>query len=96
MKHHDDLGNAKQIPSILPDYIPPFIGTVNRENIPCDFEYMLIIAYIPKGICIVGPQLGKIPSLKNNEFNLSDRNEWNKSAEMKRVAEEEQQSRIQR
>jgi hypothetical protein len=25
-KHHDDLANAKQIPSILPNYIPPLDG----------------------------------------------------------------------
>jgi hypothetical protein len=33
----------------------------------------LITAYILKGICIVGTQLGQIPSLKNNDFNLGDR-----------------------
>jgi hypothetical protein len=46
---------------------------VNRDNIPWDFEYMLITAYIPKGIRVVGTQLGHIPTLKNNEFNLGDR-----------------------
>jgi hypothetical protein len=53
-KHHDDLANAKQIPSILPDYIPPLAGTVNHDNIPWDFEYTLITTYIPKGIRIEG------------------------------------------
>jgi hypothetical protein len=75
-KHHDDLANAKQIPSILPDYIPPLAGVVNRDNIPWDYEYTLITAYIPKGIRVVGSQLGQIPSLKNNDFNLGDRKNY--------------------
>jgi hypothetical protein len=33
-KHRDDLDNAKQIPSILPNYMPPLAGTVNHNNIP--------------------------------------------------------------
>jgi hypothetical protein len=32
--------------------------------------------YIPKGIHVVGPQLGHIPALKNNEFNLGDRKNY--------------------
>jgi hypothetical protein len=75
-KHRDDLANAKQIPSVLPDYIPPLAGMVNRDSIPRDFEYMLITAYIPKGIRVVGPQLGQIPALKNNDFNLGDRKNY--------------------
>jgi hypothetical protein len=54
---HDDLANAKKIPSVLLEYIPPLAGTVNHDNIPHEFEYMLIIVYIPKGIRVVGPQL---------------------------------------
>jgi hypothetical protein len=69
-KHRDDLANAKQIPSILPDYIPPLAGAVNHDNIPWDYEYTLITAYIPKGIHVVGSQLGQIPSLKNNDLTL--------------------------
>jgi hypothetical protein len=52
-KHHGDLANAKQILSILPKYIPPLAGVVNCDNIPEDFEYVVFIAYILKGICIV-------------------------------------------
>ena len=37
---------------------------------------MLIIVYVPKGICVVGPQLGQIPAQKNNNFNLSDRKNY--------------------
>jgi hypothetical protein len=36
----------------------------------------LITAYILKGICIVGSQLGQIPLLKNNDFNLGDRKNY--------------------
>jgi hypothetical protein len=75
-KHRDDLANAKQIPSVLPEYIPPLAGAVNHDSIPRDFEYTLITAYIPKGIHIVGPQLGHIPALKNNDFNLRDRKNY--------------------
>jgi hypothetical protein len=60
----------------LPKYIPPLTGTVNHDNIPWYFEYTLIIAYILKGICIVGPQLGHIPVLKNNDFNLGDKKNY--------------------
>jgi hypothetical protein len=53
-KHCDDLANAKQIPSVLPDYIPPLAGTINRDSVPRDFEYTLITAYLLKGIHTVG------------------------------------------
>jgi hypothetical protein len=32
-KHRDDLANVKQIPSVLPDYIPPLAGMVNRMTV---------------------------------------------------------------
>jgi hypothetical protein len=76
IKHCDDLANAKQIPSVLPKYILPLASVVNRDSIPCEFEYTLITAYIPKGIRVVGPPLGHIPSLKNNNFNLRDRKNY--------------------
>jgi hypothetical protein len=49
---------------------------VNRDSVPRDFEYMLITAYLPKGIRAVGPQLGLIPALKINDFNLGDRKNY--------------------
>jgi hypothetical protein len=52
-KHKDDLSNAKLIPTILPDDIPPLVGTVNRDSVPRDFKYTIVTAYLPKGICIV-------------------------------------------
>jgi hypothetical protein len=60
----------------LSEYIPPLVGAVNHDSIPRDFEYTLITVYILKGIRIVGPQLGHIPDLKNNEFNLGDRKNY--------------------
>jgi hypothetical protein len=57
-KHCDDLVNAKLIPSILPDYILPLAGAVSHDSVPRDFDYTLITAYLPKGICAVGLQLG--------------------------------------
>jgi hypothetical protein len=33
-KHQDDLANVKKISSILPEYIPPFVGIINCDNIP--------------------------------------------------------------
>jgi hypothetical protein len=75
-KHRGDLANAKRIPSILPNYIPPLVGAVNRDSIPHDYEYTLITAYILKGIRVVGSQLGQIPLLKNNDFNLDDRKKY--------------------
>jgi hypothetical protein len=75
-KHHDDLANAKKIASLLPDYILPLAGTVSHDSIPCDFKYTLISAYLPKGICAVGTQLGLILALKISDLNLGDRNNY--------------------
>jgi hypothetical protein len=36
----------------------------------------MFTVYIPKGIHIVGSQLGQIPLLKNNDFNLGDRKNY--------------------
>jgi hypothetical protein len=75
-KHRDDLANAKLIPSIFLDYIPPLGCAVSRDIIPRDFEYTLITSYLPKGIHTVGTQLGMIPDLKINDFNLGDRKNY--------------------
>jgi hypothetical protein len=53
MKHRDDIMNAKLIPSILLVYIPPLSGAVNRDSLPRDFEYVLVTAYLLKGVHIV-------------------------------------------
>jgi hypothetical protein len=44
-KHKDDTANAKLVPTILPAYIPPLSGEINRDSVPRDFEYTLVIAY---------------------------------------------------
>jgi hypothetical protein len=49
-KHHDYLVNAKLIPSILPNYIPPMSSVVSCDSVPRDFDYTVITAYLPKGI----------------------------------------------
>jgi hypothetical protein len=75
-KHRSDLANAKQIPSILCEYIFPLDDVVNHGSIPHDFEYSVFTTYIPKGICIVGSHLGQIPLLKHNDFNLGNRKNY--------------------
>jgi hypothetical protein len=76
-KHRDDLANAKLIPSILPTYIPPLSGTVNRDSVPRDFEYTLVTTYLPKGIRAVRADQDKIAALKFSDFNLGDRKVYN-------------------
>jgi hypothetical protein len=75
-KHHDNLANAKQIPSVLPNYIPPLAGAVSHDNVSRYFEFTLIMAYLSKGIRVVGPQLGLISALKISDFNLNDRKNY--------------------
>jgi hypothetical protein len=71
-KHRDDLENAKLIPSILPDYIPPLAGVVNNDSVSRDFDYTLVSAYLPNGIHTSKPQPDKIMTLKINDFNIRD------------------------
>jgi hypothetical protein len=49
-KHRYDLTNAKLIPTILPDYIPPLADATSRESVLRDFDYTMVTAYLPKGI----------------------------------------------
>jgi hypothetical protein len=72
-KHKDDLENVKLIPTILPDYILPLAGAVNRDSVLRDLEYTIITAYLPKGIRSVRVNQDKIAALKFNDFNLGDR-----------------------
>jgi hypothetical protein len=76
-KHRDAIVNAKLILSILPAYIPPLSGVINRDSVPKDFEYALITTYLPKGIHTVFVDQEKIAELKFSDFNLSDRNFYN-------------------
>jgi hypothetical protein len=72
-KHKDDLANEKLIPTIFPDYIPPLASVVNRDSVPRYFEYTIVIAYLPKGICAIRVDQDKIAALKFSDFNLIDR-----------------------
>jgi hypothetical protein len=49
-KHRDDLENMKLILTILLDYIPPLAGIVSRDSVSRDFDYTMVITYLPKGI----------------------------------------------
>jgi hypothetical protein len=71
-KNRDDLANAKLIPTILPNYIPPLADAVSRDSVPRDFEYTMVTAYLPKGIHTVRVQQDNVTMLKFNEFNLGD------------------------
>jgi hypothetical protein len=68
--------NVKLIPSILPDYIPPLTSVVSRDSVSREFNYTVIIAYLPKGIQAVRPQLERIPTLKISDYNLGYRKSY--------------------
>jgi hypothetical protein len=53
------------------------VGAVNRDNVPRDFEYALVTAYLPKGVCAVRTDQDKIAALKFSDFNLGDRKAYN-------------------
>jgi hypothetical protein len=82
-KHRDDLANAKLIPTILPEYIPPLDGTVNRDSVLRYFEYTLVTEYLPKGIHVVRTDQDKIAALNFSDFNLGDRKVYNMLAPYK-------------
>jgi hypothetical protein len=71
-KHKDDMANAKLVPSILPAYIPPLSGAINRDSVPRDFEYTLVTAYLLKGVHTVHIDHDKVTTLKFSDFNLRD------------------------
>jgi hypothetical protein len=67
-KHRDDLANAKLIPTILLNYIPPLADAVSHDSVPRDFDYTLVTTYLPKGICAVRTQQDNIMTLKFSDF----------------------------
>jgi hypothetical protein len=71
-KHRDDLENVKLILTILPNYILPLADAVSHDSVPRYFEYTMVTAYLPKGICAIQAQQDKVATLKFNEFNLGD------------------------
>jgi hypothetical protein len=77
------MANVRLVPSILPAYIPPLSGAINRDNVPRDFEYTLVTAYLPKGVRAVHADQDKIAALKFSDFNLGDRKVYNTLAPYK-------------
>jgi hypothetical protein len=82
-KHKDDIENAKLILHILPVYIPPLSRKINRDSVPRDFEYTLIIVYLPTGVCTVRADQDKLAPLKFNDFDLGDRKTYSMLASHK-------------
>jgi hypothetical protein len=60
------------VPSILPAYMPPLSGEINRDIVPRDFEYTLVTAYLPKGVRTYCVDQDKVTTLKFFDFNLGD------------------------
>jgi hypothetical protein len=82
-KNKEDIANIKLVPSILPAYIHPLSGEINRDNVPRDFEYTLVTAYLPKGVCTYHADQDKVTTLKFCDFNLGDRKVYNMLAPYK-------------
>jgi hypothetical protein len=82
-KHKDDLENAKLIPTILTDYIPPMAGVVRSDSVIRYFEYTMVTAYLSKGICAVRSQQDKIAALKFSDLNLENRKKYSMLAPYK-------------
>ena len=71
-KHADDIANANLVLSILPAYVTPLSGDINRDNVPRDFEYTLVTTYLPKGVCTYCTDQDKVTTLKFCDINLGD------------------------
>jgi hypothetical protein len=67
----------KMIPSILPKYIPPLSGIVNRDTIPRDFDYAVVTTYLPKGVHTIHADQEKLTTMKLSDFNLGYRKVYN-------------------
>jgi hypothetical protein len=61
------------IPINLPKYIPPLGRPVNRDFVPRDFDYVVVTAYLLKGVRAVHVNQEKLTTLKFSDFNLVDR-----------------------
>jgi hypothetical protein len=55
-KHRDDLVNVNLILTILPDYISPLVGVMSCDNVSREFDYTIVVVYLPKGIHAVRMQ----------------------------------------
>jgi hypothetical protein len=65
------------ISSILPAYLPPLSGAINRDSVPREFDYTLVTAHLSKGIHAVCRDQEKIAALKFSNFNLGNRKVYN-------------------
>jgi hypothetical protein len=64
------------IPSILPSYIPPLKGEINRDSVPQYYDYPMITAYLLKGVRAIHTEQTKLVALKFCDFNLGDRKDY--------------------
>jgi hypothetical protein len=76
-KHRDDATNAKLVPTILPAYITPLSGDINRDSVPRDFQYTLVTVYLPKAVHTYCTYQEKVTALKFCDFNLGDHKAYN-------------------
>jgi hypothetical protein len=58
-------------------------GVINRDSVPRDFEYTLVTAYLPKGVCTVCIDQDKIAAFNFSDFNLGDHKVYNTLAPYK-------------
>jgi hypothetical protein len=79
----NDFATVKMIPSILPKYIPPLSGPVNRDSVPRDFDYAIVTTYLPKGVRAVHDDQKILTTLKLSDFNLGDRKVYSMMASHK-------------
>jgi hypothetical protein len=74
---------VKRIPRILPKYIPPLGVPINRDFVPRDFDYVVVTAYLPKGVRVVHADQEKLTTLKFSDFNLGYRKVYSMLAPQK-------------
>jgi hypothetical protein len=72
-KNKDNIANGKLVSSMLPNYIPHLSSDINRDSVPRDFEYTLVITYLPKGVRTYHSNQDKVTVLNFSNFNLGDR-----------------------
>jgi hypothetical protein len=76
-KLENDFANVKMIPRIFPKYIPPLSGPVNRDIVPRDFDYDVVMVYLPKWVHAVHVDQEMLTALKFSYFNLGDHKVYN-------------------
>jgi hypothetical protein len=82
-KHRNNVVNVKLLPTILPYYIPPLSGEINKDTVPKDFEYTLVTAYLLKGVHTYCENQDKVTALKFYNFKLVGRKAYSMLAPSK-------------